>query len=292
MPRNAILRYSLIAVAGAISFVLVIVALHVRENRSLSAVAHLASLDVDYLTLPDVLRKISPVGRDFGVTSSGVVLLQSANGLTAVDTGGPSDFSGGHTVPDSFAIDVNDRMLTIAGGFLGVLDESGDPVPGVPLPYDDARLAPSAQAGAVYLFGGREGDFRLYRFIEDGSYQVLLTSSEPIVAAADSESKVYAATAGAIYVLDPGGGPSSVLFTAPADDGWGPIQSLAVGSDGLVFFSTPSRVYALAGGEALSIVNDSGGTLRTRDGKLYVLDQTRGLLYTLSPATAQMFGER
>jgi len=58
-----------------------------------------------------------------------------------------------------------------------------------------------------------------------------------------------------------------------------------------VFIATADRVYAALAGNAVSIVNDSGGALRWRDGRLYVLDPIRRLVYALSPADRTMFAE-
>jgi hypothetical protein len=64
---------------------------------------------------------------------------------------------------------------------------------------------------------------------------------------------------------------------------------LAVTPDGLVLFSTDSKVYALLGPNALSIVNNAGGTLRQQGDVLYVLDPKRKLWFSLSPASMALF---
>jgi hypothetical protein len=179
-------------------------------------------------------------------------------------------------------------MLTVSGGYFGMLDENGDLVQGIPLPSPDVQLAPSVHEGATYLFGKSGDHHRLYRFIDDGTLQVLLESGQPIVAAADSETAMFAATSSAILRIT--AGTPETLFTAP-DDFAGPIRSLAVTADGIVLFATDARVYALLGPDALSIVNDAGGSIRVRDGSLYVLDPTRQLLFRLRPASAQLFAE-
>ncbi|MDE1940143.1 MAG: hypothetical protein KGI68_14065, partial [Alphaproteobacteria bacterium] len=71
----------------------------------------------------------------------------------------------------------------------------------------------------------------------------------------------------------------------------GPIRSLAVTADGVILFSTDAKVYALLGPNALSIVNNAGGTLRVRNGSLYVLDRQRKILFSLHPASAHLISE-
>lgn len=70
-----------------------------------------------------------------------------------------------------------------------------------------------------------------------------------------------------------------------------PIRSLAVTDDDVVVFSTNTKVYALVGPNAVSIVNDAGGTLRVRSGVLYVLDRRRRILFSMSPASAQLLSD-
>jgi hypothetical protein len=160
---------------------------------------------------------------------------------------------------------------------------------GFVLPYDQARVAPSVRPGVVYLFGGApQGAQRLYRFTDAGTLNVLLDSPEPIVAAADTAQDVYAATPRMVVKL--GDTAPEAVFRAPDDPAWGPIVSIAAAPDGLLFVSTPKRVYAVFRRRAVSIVNDSGGSLRLSGQSLYVLDRGRGLLYALSPASPAMFG--
>jgi len=78
-----------------------------------------------------------------------------------------------------------------------------------------------------------------------------------------------------------------VVFAA-APYPWGPIDSICASPDGQqLFFSTPERVYTLGEGKALSIVNNSGGSIRLRAGRLYVNDRRRRLLYRLTPKSSQ-----
>ena len=139
------------------------------------------------------------IGADFGVTGDGVVAFAAGGALHALAPGGrvqTIDLDG--DPPESFVVDANGPMLGIADGYLGLLGEDRRFGAARPLPEAPMRLAPSVRPGVFYLSGGAAGDYRLYRFIDDGTLQLLMGSREPIVDAADSARDVYAATASEI----------------------------------------------------------------------------------------------
>jgi hypothetical protein len=264
-----------------------------RAERNATAIAVIGGSQVDYLLGPSDFDALgSPIGRDFGVTPSGAIVFRAGEALHVIDNARPGSrpITIAGTLPDSFSLDARGTMLTVAGGYFGMLNESGEIVPAIPVSYRDAQLAPSVHDGATYLFGGGAKNYRLYRVIDDGTLQVVLESAAPIIAAADNEKAIFAATASAILRIT--AGTPVVLFRTPPDGFNGPIRSMAVTADGIVIFSTDTKVYALLGPNALSIINDAGGTLRLRDGVLYVLDPARRLLFTLRPASAQLFTGR
>ncbi|MGD0722100.1 MAG: hypothetical protein ABR970_13770 [Roseiarcus sp.] len=228
------------------------------------------------------------IGPDFGVTADGAIAFSAGGALHALARGGRTqtiDIDG--DPPESFVVDASGPMLGIVDGYLGLLGEDRRFGAARPLPKAPMRLAPSVRPGVFYLSGGAAGDYRLYRFIDDGALQLLMASHEPIVDAADSARDVYAATASEILKIR--AGQPDVLFHAPDDDFGGPIRSLAVAEDDLVLFSTDTKVYALLGGAAISIVNDAGGILRIRGDALYVLDPKREILFALRPASSRLF---
>jgi len=284
------------AIVLAVIAALVVVALasglsKAFADRDATAVAAIDGAHVEQVMEPrDFARFGSPIARDFGVTPSGAIVFQASGRLRVIDRASRiSEVVLAGVAPDSFSLDPRGTMLTVADGYFGTLNESGQIVPAIPLPYRDAHLAPSVHEGATYLFGGSPGHYRLYRFIDDGTFQVVLESEEPIVAAADNAKMTFAATATAILRIK--AHTPEVLFKTPADGFAGPIQSLAVTADGIVLFATDTKVYALLGTNALSIVNNAGGSLRLRDGVLYVLDPARRLLFSIHPASAQLFSE-
>ena len=261
--------------------------------RAATAVTAIGGARIELLLGPrDFAALGGGPGRELGVTHAGAIVFRIGPALRVVDPAraplpATSELALS-AVLDSFALDPNGTMLTVSGGFFGMVNERGELVQGVPLPAPDLQLAPSRHEGATYLFGKTGDHHRLYRFIDDGTLQVLLESEQPIVAAADSELATFAATGSTILRIK--AGAPETLFTAPEEFA-GPIRSLAVTDDDIVLFATDAKIYALLGLNALSIVNDAGGTIRVRDGVLYVLDPARRLLFTLRPASAQLFTE-
>lgn len=285
-PR--LVRYSVYAAGALVLLWAIEFTAGVFVARSETRIVHADGLTATVLLGPADLDGLGALGDDFDIAQSNSAVLDAGRRLYEVDadSGGLTDLDL-PKAPDSFAFDNNDVMLTVSDGFLGMLNDSGTPVAGVPIPFANARLARSAQDGAVYLMGGKDGDYRLYRFLEDGRFQILLQSAAPLVAAADNKTGTYAATASLILrIASP---QPVVMFKAPDEPGWGPILSLAAAPDGLLFFSTPKRIYALKGGIALSVVNNSGGILRLRGARLDVLDRGRRLFYTLAPASLALF---
>ena len=263
------------------------------NERSRSQIAVIGTLSVDYIIDPtDARWRAAPFAEDFDVTSSSTIILKNGNYLYEAGPpfpGGPfSVIRVNGASPDSFAVDTDDTLLTVAGGYFGMLDSSGTTVDAVPLPGEQMRLAHSALKGVIYLYGGAPGDYRLYSFAENGAFRILLQVEQPIVSVADSRESVYVATATRIFRLRHD--HAELLLDMAGVNAGGPLSSVAVTSeDDVVFFSAGARVYALRGAGALSIVNNSGGALRLRGETLYVLDAARSLVYALHPATSALF---
>lgn len=285
--RHALAALALLCAVWATQFVV-----HLLRVRDETALTHLAALRSEILLDPQTLRALPP-DRDFDVAGDGSVLFASAGRLYEVPAGG-GDAAALRLASrlDGFAFDRGGALLTVAEGFLGRIDAEGQAaeghaVPGAPLPEGEARLSPSLRPGAVYLIVAHGEGSRLYRFFEDGGFQVLLDSARPLVAVADDRERVYAATATTIVRLT--AERPELVFALPDAPDRAPIVSLAAAEDGTLLFSTADRLYAVRDRVAVSIVNDSGGALRVRDDRLYVLDARRALLYALSPMSAAMF---
>jgi hypothetical protein len=232
------------------------------------------------------------VAPDFDIGLGGAVALSVGDVLRTLDARAaapelrPVKVLGAQ--PSSIALDVDGPMLGVAGGYFGLLQTDAAFAKAIPMTNPGMRLAPSPEKGVVFLFGGVSGDWRLYDATDQGDLHVLLQSDRPIVSAAEGPGGVYAATATTIMRLR--AGTPQVLFTTPADFA-GPIRSIAVGADDVLFFATDAKVYVLIGPNALSVVNDAGGSIRVKGERLYVLDPRRRLLFSLAPASAQLIAK-
>lgn len=240
-------------------------------------------IDVSYILTPRRAAAFTPpFSRDFDVTSSGNIIIGDGEALLELESDGGAltvdKVSGEVHAPDSFALD-EDAVLTIAGNYFGQFDE-GEYSKAVPLPVNGMRLAPSSNAGTVYLFGG-DGivSRRLYAMHRNGQFEVLVELPEAVTAATDSHVSAFVATASEIYRVK--GHVLQLVIRLPENSQ--PVVSLAASPDDkILYFATPYRVYALHGLAALSIVNDAGGVLRMKGGKLYLWDQSRSLLVGLA----------
>jgi len=269
---------------------------YAHQERKQAELDILSTLSITYVIEPSDRRwQAARFANDFDLTTLNGLVVQNGDHLFEV----PQPF-GQRVVmpvkidgpaPESFAVDHDGTLLTIAGGYFGMLGEDGKTVDAVPLPKGDMHLAHSEAQGVIYLYGGENSDYRLYSFSENGSFRILLQTEEPITAVADNMNSIYVVTSDKILRIRENH-ITPVLRIDESDLG-GPILSVAPSSaDDVVFFSTSRQVFALYGGAAVSIINNSGGALRLREEWLYVLDPERSMLYAVSPATHELFREK
>jgi hypothetical protein len=255
-----------------------------KDESTADTVRVMQGIEVSYILTPKRAAGLDPpFSRDFDVTSSGNIVIGASGSLLELEPDGSrltaDKVNGNAPAPESFALDGGEALLTIAGDYFGQLD-NGEYSRAVPLPVKGMRLAPSANAGTVYLFGG-DGvvSRRLYAMHRDGQFSVLVDLPEPITAIADNQRSVYVATASDIYRVT--AGVLQLVIRLPENTQ--PLVSLAASADdNILYFASPRRVYALHGFAAISIVNDAGGTLRILNQKLYLWDQSRSLLVSLT----------
>ncbi|MEJ8838109.1 hypothetical protein [Ramlibacter sp. AN1133] len=213
---------------------------------------------------------------DFAVTDNGAFVLSTGAAIYEFGTNGAEEHRVEGPSLSSFTVDADGTVLTIAGGFLGRLDAEHRPVQAIPMPFAEARLAPGVTPGTALLYGRDTESSRLYRVHSDGRFEVLLETAKPIVAVAESRAAVYVATSVALLRMDGNEAPSALTLDES------PVLSIAVlADDAMAFVATRNSVLVWRGGAMRSLVNGSGGMLRTRDGSLYVLDQPRGMAYVL-----------
>lgn len=276
------------AAAAVVSFLVCWTVLFVVDVRQSTNVVAANGLHIDYMLSPQDAGSARALGNELDVTPAGVAIVRVNGHLAKIGPNQSLDDLGlDHADIASYAVDDSDTMLTVSRGYLGTLDRDGKPLHAVPLPYDNAKLAHSQRPGVVYLFSGDGSDYRLYGFQEDGLFEILLRADEPIVAATDTADDIFAATADRVVRITPQG--ARQVFALPVGSDLGPIVSIAAARGGPLFVSTNSAVFAVSGLVAISIINNSGGTLQLRGNRLYVLDVRRQMLYVAFPASEALF---
>ena len=249
------------------------------RTRQESVLAANAAIDITYVGLPYTLHKLGALAPGFDVDKkNNVLVVPSAGGLAMI--GQDSDLwreaVGGRRF-DSAAFD-GTTILATSGGFFGRINDQGKFDEGVPLPYNAARLFRSADPGVVYLAGEYLGEWRLYRFEEQGRYRIVLATDAKIVGAVDGVGAVWVATPAQLLKLDSRG--THVAFIAPRDPAFGVITSLALTPNGDPLVATDKAVWIVnPRGEADTLVNNAGGDLRQLGRRTYVLDRRRELLF-------------
>jgi len=276
--KKALIIFALLALLAAVVRFLMVW----RDARPETDLRVLNGVEVNYILTPTRAGSLEVTLRpEFDVTSSENIIINSNDGLLELEpmSRGLTAEKLGSTAPDSFALDEGTTVLAISGQFFGQLD-AAEYSRAVPLPSRGMHLAPSTNAGTVYLFGGEgRSSHLLYAVHRDGQLTILAELTDSIIAAADTQHAVYIATNREIYRVR--GNKLELLIRLP--ENIGQLISLAAAADDKVlYFSSESRVYALRGLAAISIVNNAGGVLRIRKGKLYFWDPARKLLVTLT----------
>jgi hypothetical protein len=253
-----------------------------------TAVRVLEDTEVTHLLTPSQLQalELQPRPGELDVTAAGNILMLSAGQIHEIEKTDRSIVADRKGKPpgniESFALDRGNAVLTIAAQHFGQLEDDGSSSQAFPLPSPDMKIAASAIAGHVYLFGGTGASARrLYALDEDGGIDIIAELPDPIVAVADSLVAVYVATTDVIYRLTPKN--AVIRLSVKPETLGGPLYSLAASEDDkTLFFSTASQVFALQGSGAITLVDNAGGTLRWRTNRLFVWDHHRRLIFTLS----------
>ncbi|HKP75600.1 MAG TPA: hypothetical protein VJT67_08660 [Longimicrobiaceae bacterium] len=200
---------------------------------------------------------------------------------------------------DQFTVDAGGVILVVRGASLLQVTGAGALAPVAPLPDSAMRVAPSREPGFVYLLSNRDfdrddhgpdagttltGSVFLLSDHDGGVRRVARLASAP-VALSEGADGYYLATDEGDLIQVLGARKRRVFSLPPAYPGSGgefgltPIESIAATDDPrLIFFSTRTTVYALLGGSAVPVTRNLGGTVRWRDGVLFVLDPDAGFL--------------
>jgi hypothetical protein len=240
---------------------------------------------VGYILTPENSGETDDIiGRDFDVTPDGVVLIGSRLGLVALKPTGDGieieQLTG--SLPESFVADGQGSVLTISDNYFGDLD-AGQFTRLVPLPYQGMRLMPSSLPAVVYLIGDKdEYAGRVYAFTDDGTARILAEVPEPVVAVCDNDRSVYLASEHTLFQITDG--KINVVMRLP--ESVGVITSLAASPDDhALYFATDTETFVVSALSAIALTRDLGGTIRARNGKLYIWSPQRHLLVSLSGVT-------
>jgi hypothetical protein len=239
-------------------------------------------ISVDYILSPTHADQLNDLAsQEFDVTPDGVVLIGSHAGLLALKSSndGLQVEQLAEQAPDSFAADGQGTTLTISAQYFGEL-EDGQFSKLVPLPHPGMRLMPSSLTEIVYLIGGEdEYAGRVYTFSGDGIARIIAEVPEPVVAVCDNATNVYLASKHTIFRV----AAREIQVVIRLPDSVGEIVSLAAAPDDrAVYFSTEKETFVVSGLSAIALTRDLGGTIRERDGKLYIWSPQRHLLVSLS----------
>ena len=252
------------------------------EVPSADHVHALLGVGLEYVLTPERCTALGGAfGDEFDVTPNHAVVASNGNGLLEITTtsDGIQADRLAEKKPDSFSLDGQGSVLSISGRYFGQL-ENGEFSRAVPLPYSRMRLMGSSLPGVAYLIGGQEESaHRVYAFFSDGTLQIEAEVPEPVIAVADNQSAVYLATSHAILRVTKN--DIQPVFRLPAD--LDDVTSLAVDADDkALYFATAKETFVLSGLSAVRLLQDLGGVLRMRNGRLYVWSPERQVLIAVS----------
>ena len=166
-----------------------------------------------------------PLHDEFDVAPNGAIIVANQNGLLEL-TAGPEGVEADRLVerpPDSFTLDGQGTILTIAQQYLGQFAGS-EMSKVVPLPSAGMRLMGSTLPKTVYALANEEPEsHRVYAFFADGTLQIEAEIPEPVVAVADNDAAVYLASKHNLFRVTPNG----VTIVARLPETLGDIVSIA-----------------------------------------------------------------
>lgn len=245
------------------------------------------------LNAQDFDRLGGTLSPEFGVTDAENGVILSSSGAFEVQPGARGAafkrLAPPTALPTAIAVSGN-TLLGIRSFHLGDLTPKGFEE-AVPLPCLGMRLAPSLVPGRVYLFGGSPNIARrAYCIRSDGTLEILAELPAEVVAIADSGGgNIYLAMSHEILHWT----KEAIGLTLRLPSGWPPIQGLAADWDNrTLFFSAGRKVYLVRRSMVVTVVEDAGGSLRWRRGKLYLLDSQRRLLVALEGLNREAEGNR
>lgn len=182
----------------------------------------------------------------------------------------------------SIGIDGGRALLVLTRNSLDTYyDRSIVPLLRLPEGASIAHVAAAVYAQKAFLYGSDDADSAFSRRVlevdADGTVRSTVEADRGIVAASDVHGTLYFATHHTIYRWRQG--ILRVVIRLPSTYSLRSIAAdQAANHAEMVYFSTDDGVYALKGLTAIEITRDLGGTLRSYQGVLFVLDLRRRAL--------------
>jgi hypothetical protein len=235
----------------------------------------------------DLPPGFAQVGRDFDIRGDGTIVVQLGSDLVAVKqrTDGTAVFHRLLSVDGlkSFTGDGTGAILaTTADSVIAVGGRQTHTLVPLSGSSGDARLARAQQDHKVYLYGDAYPRV-LLSLSRGGQVQNLVQTLNPISGVAEAGGTICVATGREIYAYD--GSSVRLIERLPKEEA--DITSVAVDErNGILYFATARRVYAMRGLAAVSVATGIGGTVHVRNGALYILDPRRRELMRLGGLAA------
>lgn len=146
----------------------------------------------------------------------------------------------------------------------------------VQIPDPDMKISVSADSSEFYLYGGKAAANVVYRFKPKEKYEVAVNVSGAVGAlAGDRKNGLYLAIEDEIFEIPPN---SKVRLMARLKGK--KIESLAydAAGGGCLFASVKDTVLLLKPDSVRTVLTGMGGTLRIRDGRLFVFDRNKKMI--------------
>lgn len=235
--------------------------------------------DVEVLLNPQ-LASASNLGAlvsDFDISPDRLVVVADAEHLYLVGWGGVKAVEGLGGA-ESFAYTPDGLLLVVRGTQLLYLADSGTLETFFELPHAGMGLA-AGTTDTVYLFDrtSDDGTYALYQLQPGRELAKLLAAPRPIDSVAHTADRLLFVSDGTVFEAT-AGKPMRMIVRLEGST----IRSVAAEGN-RVYASDGAAVYAIADDGIVMVSATAGGTLRVRDGALFVLDPARPLLLRLPP---------